>query len=375
MKINVALVVKGKEEKLLALSEGRQKSLVPVLGGGKIIDYYLQPIIRAGVKSINVICDREMEGLKDYILYSYANQGLKVLDKESGWKTILSLIKLRSGEGIVIIRADNLLFTNWPELFMKLHKLSEGNYTLNFENHPVGLLILEPSLYNKLKNILPPSSEYENLDGIWKKLLDLLVSELKPFHISGTFIKVLTPYDYYSVHMRCLEQMDKLFYSSQCYFSSSVEEGSASEISRTGYVRDSYIAPSCIIDGKVERSVIFPHVRVGKSTRVVNSIILENNYIGNGAVVTNTILCDHSELFSRMMPNIGEGAVVGEEEQAGSNSQYPDLIYGGFTLIGKNVGIPRGMCIPANCYITSGVDRSFFKGREKIKPGECISIS
>jgi len=375
MKINVALVVKGKEEKLLALSEGRQKSLVPVLGGGKIIDYYLQPIIRAGVKSINVICDREMEGLKDYILYSYANQGLKVLDKESGWKTILSLIKLRSGEGIVIIRADNLLFTNWPELFMKLHKLSEGNYTLNFENHPVGLLILEPSLYNKLKNILPPSSEYENLDGIWKKLLDLLVSELKPFHISGTFIKVLTPYDYYSVHMRCLEQMDKLFYSSQCYFSSSVEEGSASEISRTGYVRDSYIAPSCIIDGKVERSVIFPHVRVGKSARVVNSIILENNYIGNGAVVTNTILCDHSELFSRMMPNIGEGAVVGEEEQAGSNSQYPDLIYGGFTLIGKNVGIPRGMCIPANCYITSGVDRSFFKGREKIKPGECISIS
>jgi len=372
MKITVALIVKGNESNLLALSEGREKSFIPVLGGGRIIDYYLQPLIRAGVNRINVICEQDMVGLKDYILYSYTNKDVKVMGEEDGWKNILSLLKLRRGEGTLLIRADNLLFADWAGILLELDRISEGDYTLFIEKNPIGFFILEPHRYNRLKNSTQFSFKRENLDGIWKDLLDLFVPDFKPFYLSGTFIRISTPYEYHWMHLLCLEQRDKLFYFDLFSFFPGVEEGLVSEITRSGYVKDSYIAPSCIIEGKVERSVIFPHVRIGKSARVKNSIIMENNYIGNGAEITNTILCDHIELFPRMIPNVGEGAVIGELEEGGCNSQFPDLIYGGLTLIGQNVEIPKGVQISANCYVASGIERSLFRSKKSMKPGECM---
>ena len=72
---------------------------------------------------------------------------------------------------------------------------------------------------------------------------------------------------------------------------------------------------------------------------------MSNNYVGSGAIVQNSILCDNGELFSRVNPNIGEEARIGEDDSTGENENYPDYIHKGLTLIGQNVEIPKRFII------------------------------
>ena len=99
---------------------------------------------------------------------------------------------------------------------------------------------------------------------------------------------------------------------------------------------------------------------------------MNNNHVGSGAIVQNSILCDNGELFSRVNPNIGEEARIGEDDCTGENENYPDYIHKGLTLIGQNVEIPKRFIISKNCYIASSVDKSILRGRESIKKGDSV---
>jgi hypothetical protein len=99
---------------------------------------------------------------------------------------------------------------------------------------------------------------------------------------------------------------------------------------------------------------------------------MDNNSIGGGAHVVNSIVCDSNELFSRIMPNIGDNAHIGEEGSSGSNALYPELINGGITMVGRNVEIPGRVTVSRNCYITSDVGKTGFKGRNRVEAGDSI---
>ena len=81
-------------------------------------------------------------------------------------------------------------------------------------------------------------------------------------------------------------------------------------------MKNSLVAASCIVSGKVENSILFRGVTVGAGAEVRNCVIMQNCVIGPGAVVEN-IICDKSV-------TIGEGVrlsgspqspfVVGKEE-------------------------------------------------------------
>ena len=77
-------------------------------------------------------------------------------------------------------------------------------------------------------------------------------------------------------------------------------------------------------------------------------------------------------MFSKVSPNIGDKAVVGEEEMSGANSEYPEFLRDGITLVGRNVEIPRKFRISGNCYIASDVDRSVLRGKERVAAGDCV---
>lgn len=54
--------------------------------------------------------------------------------------------------------------------------------------------------------------------------------------------------------------------------------------------RESIVANGCIIQGEVERSIIFRGVKIGKNAIVKNSIIFQNTIIEDNAIVVNSIL-------------------------------------------------------------------------------------
>jgi NDP-sugar pyrophosphorylase family protein len=110
---------------------------------------------------------------------------------------------------------------------------------------------------------------------------------------------------------------------------------------------------------------------VGKDAKVIDSIVMSNNYVGEGAIVQNAVLCENSAL-PKVTPNIGEGSRIGEDDQSGANGRYPQFIRGGITLVGRSVEIPKGIRIARNCYIPSETDRALFKGKDRIKAGDTL---
>lgn len=61
-------------------------------------------------------------------------------------------------------------------------------------------------------------------------------------------------------------------------------------------VSDSLIADGCVIEGKVENSILFRGVRIGKGTIVRNSILMQDTYVGNDAAL-NCVISDKNVII------------------------------------------------------------------------------
>jgi len=59
-------------------------------------------------------------------------------------------------------------------------------------------------------------------------------------------------------------------------------------------VKTSMINEGCYIDGEIEKSVLFPNVKVGKNSKVIQSVLMPNVVIEDGAIVYKSIIATNS---------------------------------------------------------------------------------
>jgi len=372
--LTVLILIQNKEEGLLSIAEHREKSLVPVLGGAKIIDYYIDPVISSPFDKVKILADRDMTGIKDYLVYMYNSSKLRIISEKDVFQSLVDLLRFRKGDGLLILRAGGLFLPDWNDFADFLKKTPFGNYKITNKNkRTIGYFLRETKLGRKVKSFdlsIDPSSS--KMDQLWDVLTNALKTTVEVKEYDAKYLDLLTAFEYYTVHFSLMKNIEE-FNNYRNYLSSApVNEQNLARISGTGFVKDSHISSSCSIEGYIEGSILFPNVKVGKNARVLNSIIMNNNYIGERAVIQNAIVCDNGELFSRVSPNIGEDARIGEDDSTGANVLYPGQLYGGVTLIGQNVEIPKGFKISRNCFIASGVDKSTLKARNRVKVGDSV---
>jgi ADP-glucose pyrophosphorylase len=369
----VIIFVKKHEPGLLSIIDGGEKSFLPLLGGVRLIDLYLGPLIQNGFKQVTIIMDNEMTGAREYLLYGYSAQKLKVMDAKDIKRVLLSLLKQKRNERFLILRADGALLMNWYKFFELVSTLQDLNYELiTGKDKRIGFLLCETGSVLKLIEEFSTDSEM-TVDGSWVLFKDVLKTDYKPVHFEWRNFWLNTVKEYHNFHISLLRDEGSFIHILSLNPKENPEKENLAMVEGTGFVKDSYISSSCSVKGYVENSVLFPHVKIGSDARVINSVILSNNYIGEGAVVQNVVLCENGQL-SKVIPNVGEGARIGEDDPSGANGQYPDYIFGGITLVGQNVEIPKGFRISRNCYVSSGVDRTLLKGRERVKAGDSVTI-
>jgi len=68
-------------------------------------------------------------------------------------------------------------------------------------------------------------------------------------------------------------------------------------------VKNSYITQGCMVEGKVENSVLFTNTEVGKKAVVKDTVLMPSAVVEDGAKVTRALVADGVK--------IGKGAVVG----------------------------------------------------------------
>jgi glucose-1-phosphate adenylyltransferase len=118
-------------------------------------------------------------------------------------------------------------------------------------------------------------------------------------------------------------------------------------------VHDSLIYNGCVVEGTVERSILFPGVHVKPGAVVRDSVLFFNNKVESGAHLSK-VVSDVNSSFG-MDAMIGEGGVSAEQE---------------VTVLGWDNHIPAGTVIGSDCTIYPHLAPEKFS--RAIKNGEII---
>jgi glucose-1-phosphate adenylyltransferase len=106
------------------------------------------------------------------------------------------------------------------------------------------------------------------------------------------------------------------------------------KIGDNAQISNSLVYNGCIVEGEVERSILFPGTYVAKGARVKDSVLFFENAVGKGAKL-NKIISDVNTTFD-------SGVKIGEESKTGSKE---------ITVIGWNNFIRANTIIGSGCTV------------------------
>lgn len=145
-----------------------------------------------------------------------------------------------------------------------------------------------------------------------------------------------------------------------------------SYISGSGHVINSFIGSGSVISGYVENSIIFSDVVIEKNAKIYNSVIMNKNQVGKNAVIQNAVIFPYVNEVVKGVSNIGEKCYIGGKSTSLQNTDFPELVSDGITVIGSNSEVPKAFRIEGACLVGSDILKKDFKKMEKLKKGSCF---
>ncbi len=129
-------------------------------------------------------------------------------------------------------------------------------------------------------------------------------------------------------------------------------------------IRSSVVANGSIIEGTVERSVVFPGVHVRRGAVVRESIVLDECDVGIDARVHRSILDKRVRT--------GRASVIGSGNVDGPNEVAPEHLSSGLNVVGRGCRLPDEVVITRNCVLFPGLSPENFPG-QLISCGKTVS--
>jgi glucose-1-phosphate adenylyltransferase len=164
----------------------------------------------------------------------------------------------------------------------------------------------------------------------------------------GYWRDVGTIQSYFDANMDLLEDLPALnLYDPDTRIRTRITGYPPAKIGRRAYLSRSLLELGCIINGHVEHSVLSPGVYVEEGAVVRDSVIFDNCHIEQGAIVERSILDKEVR--------VGKNSYVGYGDDWSPNSERPDIVNGGITIVGKRATLPAYTRVGRNCVIGPNV--------------------
>jgi glucose-1-phosphate adenylyltransferase len=184
---------------------------------------------------------------------------------------------------------------------------------------------------------------------IYDEILPSIIERRRVFgwvhHGSWSYARTLDAY--YDVHRDLLGSKPRLDLADWHVRTNAMERRAApappSRIAPGAEVIDSIIPGGCVIEGRVERSVLSPDTYIGPGAVVRDSVLWSNALVGPGAVLDKVI--------SDRRCVIGAKARVGVGDDAPANRAQPESLTCGASVLGMDVEVPAGRTIGRNCVV------------------------
>ena len=414
----VAIILAGGQgERLGILAVERTKPAIPFAGKYRIIDFTLSNCVNSSIYNVAIATQYQPRSLTDHIgigvPWGFARPDSKIqllnpyLAREEGrgwykgtadavyqnWQ----FIEEQDAELVVILSGDHIYKMDYNDM-IDFHRKNQADATIaatrlsrdeliHFgtvtvdENQQVtgfqekvkepksdlvsmGVYVFQRELLHQIleDDAQRRSSKHDFGRNIFPQLVGNC--RLYAYNFEGYWRDVGTIRSYWDANMRLLDSPPSISFSADWPIRTKEDEPrSPTIISRRGDVVDSMVSHGCIIEGRVENSILSPGVRVAANTVVKYSVIMNDTVIGRESVV------DYSILDKRVIIEAGSHVGTGNDFQV--NREEPTILNTGLTVVGKGAKIPEGVKIGRNCAIAGDVTEKDFRSLI-VQSGETI---
>ncbi len=130
------------------------------------------------------------------------------------------------------------------------------------------------------------------------------------YKMEGYWSNISTVESYYQTNMDFLKPEVRSYFRADPKIYSKVADLPPAKYNTGSDVRNSLISSGCIINSKVENSILFKKVFVGKNCVIKNSIILNDVYIGDNTHIENCIVESRDTLRANTYFSGGDGIKI-----------------------------------------------------------------
>jgi len=416
-KVLAIILAGGRGERLGILAHERTKPAIPFAGKYRIIDFALSNCVNSGIPNVAVLTQYQPLSLTDHIgigaawgLARLDGRGIKLLqpylarEEDRGWYKgtadavyqNLDYIDEQGAELVLILSGDHIYRMDYSDM-LKFHKKTQADVTMATTTMPYeelerfgtvtvdeegqvtnfqekarkpesNLVSMGVYLFQKdaLHRCLEEDAQRASKHDFGRNVLPRIVmGNYKTFAYTyhGYWRDVGTVAAYWQANMDLLEPQSSLLFDTDWPIRTREELRPPAVVSQTADVVKSMISCGCIIEGRVEHSILSPGVKVAEGAVVKDSIVLSDSVIGPRSIV------DYSILDKEVVVEAGCHIGCGSNFQI--NRREPKVANTGITIVGKRAKVPAGIKMGRNCITYYGVTEDDFPGPE-IQSGETI---
>lgn len=408
----------GRGERLGILAHERTKPAIPFAGKYRVIDFTLSNTVNSGISKVAVLTQYQPLSLIDHIgigaswgLARVDGSGVRLLQpflaREEGRNWYkgtadavfqnLAYIEEQGVDRVLILSGDHIYRMDYSEM-VRFHDKSQADVTLAVTTMPYdeasrfGTVTVdeEERITAFQEKVKKPESNLVSM-GIYLFRKDFLIRCLEEdarlrsskhdfgrnvfprivsgnekayaFNFHGYWRDVGTIATLWESNMDLLESHSSLLFDPDWPIRTREELGPPAIICQKGRVINSMVSNGCVIEGRVEHSILSPGVKVNEGAVVKDSIILNDCVIGPHTTVDYSILDKEVTL--------GAGCHIGFGDNFLINRKEPKVANTGITIIGKRASVPDGVKIGRNCIIYNGIAEDDFPGSD-IQSGETV---
>lgn len=342
MKAIGIILAGGNSNRMRELSKKRAISAMPIGGSFRCIDFALSNMSNSHVQTVAVLTQYNARSLNEHLSSSkWWDFGRKqgglylftptVTAENSDWYRgtadamyqNIDFLKRRHEPYVIISSGDLVYKMDFNEL-LDYHidkkaditvvckdmpaqadvsrygviRMNEDFRIIDFEEKPLlaqsntvsaGVYVIRR---RQLIEILEKSAEENRFDFV----SDILVRYRNVKRIYGYKLKtywsnIASVDDYYRTNMDFLRpDVRNYFFRQEPKIYSKVDDLPPAKYNPGSDISNSLISSGCIINGKVENSILFKQVFIGKNCVIKNSIILNDAYIGDNTHIENCIV-------------------------------------------------------------------------------------
>lgn len=415
----IAIILAGGEgSRLTVLSEQRAKPAVPFAGKFRIIDFTLSNCVNSGITTVGVATQYRPHSLNEHIGIGKpwgldrSRGGVRLLPPyhargQQRWFAgtadavyqNLGFIRDHGGDTVLILSGDHIYKMDYAKM-IEHHEEQGADLTVAImevpieEAHRFGIMKVDDEgriveFFEKPKDkskgnlaslgiyVFDARAMEEYLsEGIekhpdldfGKHIIPAMIeggAKVASYRYSGYWVDVGTVDSYWATNLDLVRPDAALdLFNPRWPVLTRSEERPAVKVGPQGKIINSLVSNGCVVRGLVKNSVLSPGVHVSPGAVIENSVVMNDVWVGPGTKLDRVVVDKEVR--------IGPGGVIGTGDDKIANTEMPDKLFAGISVIGKGAFLPDGLKLGRNVLVNSNRDESQFPSDGVVPDGATV---